>query len=201
MRFVEKAIHRGPGKTNAGRCSPENEIDPEQPRKCYTTLTHLAELAGGPVRACQGFNAIEGSGGPWVIGDVSTVDGGRRGRKQIKGYCWWLLRDLRRDCCYGAGGLGCAWAKCCPQNLTNQSPKATASSGWKAIGMRFDEQFKAISRPTSIASVRLSSMGPISDCSPETTNTRWIACPLALTRTLMSLLIRRSTGASTAVQL
>jgi transposase len=24
--------------------------------------------------------------------DVSTVDGGRRGRKQIKGYCWWLFR-------------------------------------------------------------------------------------------------------------
>jgi hypothetical protein len=133
--------------------------------------------------------------------DVSTVDGGRRGRSKSRATVGGFSESLRRDCCYGASGLGFAWGKCCPQNLTNQFPKASASSRSKAIGMRLDEQFKAISRPTSIASVRLSSMGPISDCSPERMNTRWIASSLALTRTLMSLLIRRSTGASTAVQL
>lgn len=48
-------------------------------------------------------------------------------------------------------------------------------------------------------SLRFGSMGPISDCSPARMNTRWIASPLALTRTLMSLFIRRSMGASTAI--
>lgn len=72
---------------------------------------------------------------------------------EIKGYCCWLFGV--HECCYSAGGLGFEWGKCCPQNLTNQFPKASASSGSNAIGMRPDEQFKAISRPTSIASVRL----------------------------------------------
>lgn len=85
-------------------------------------------------------------------------------------------------------------------NRINHFPKSAGiAPGSKAIGIRSEEPPLAMSPPTWMAWARLSSMGRISCCCPETANVRWIASPFAVARTLMSLLIRSSAVLSKAV--